>query len=192
MSPRAGLYDAVSLEKGFLRSAMEATFRIFEMGALLSVLLAICTCGAWGQLGAGSIQGRVTDPSGAVIPKATITAVNADTNLKTTSQSTTSGFYDVTPLHAGHYTVIVTAKGFQTLKQENVTVNALETVSLNLTLKLGTQQQSVTVTAAPPMLNTMNATTGTTMDNKVYSQLPIVMNDDQRNATFFAYLVPGV
>lgn len=162
----------------------------FGLAAVVCVLL--CAGSAWAQLGAGSIQGTVTDPSGAVVPGATITAVNTANNQKTIRKSTSAGLYNLSPLSAGNYTVSVEAKGFQRLRQENVTVNALETVSLNVKLKVGTQEQSITVTAAPPMLNTTNATIGSTMENNVYSALPIVMNGDQRIATAFAYLMPGV
>lgn len=161
------------------------------------VLVAICcmawfACSAFAQMGAGSIQGTVTDPSGAVVPGATITAVNTANNQKTVRKTTSAGIYNLSPLPAGHYVVTVQANGFQKMTQENITVNALETVPLNLTLKVGTQEQSITVTAAPPMLNTTNATIGATMENNVYSALPIVMNGDQRMSTQFAYLMPGV
>lgn len=160
--------------------------------ALIAVVYGLCALNVHAQMGAGSIQGTITDPSGAVVPGATVEALNTSTNQATTTKTTKAGFYNASPLQAGKYTVIVQAKGFQKLTQENVTVNALETVGLNLKLAVGAATQSVTVTAAPPMLNTSNATIGSTMENHVYSQLPIVMNADQRNATAFAYLMPGV
>jgi len=158
----------------------------------LTVCVLLCTNYARGQAGAGSIQGTVSDPSGAVVPGATVTAIETSTNEKTVRKTSSQGLYDLSPLPAGSYIVTVSAKGFQTLTQKNVVVNALETVSLNLKLTVGAQQQSITVTAAPPMLNTTNATLGSTMQNDVYSALPIVMNGDQRISTNFAYLMPGV
>lgn len=155
-------------------------------------LVALCACTARGQMGAGSIQGTITDPSGAVVSNASVTAIDTETNLSTSTKTTSAGYYVISPLTAGHYEVTVTANGFQTLTQQNITVNALEEVGLNLKLQLGRQTQSVTITAAPPMLNTTDATIGATMENHVYSELPIVMNGTQRNATGFAYLMPGV
>lgn len=175
-----------------IRSIWKRSTGQYGIALMAAICMVLCAGSAWGQMGAGSIQGTVTDPSGAVVPGATITAVNTANNQTTTRKTTSAGFYNLSPLAAGNYTVTVEEKGFQRLTQENITVNALETVSLSLKLKVGTQEQSVTVTAAPPMLNTTNATIGSTMENNVYSALPIVMNGNQRIATAFAYLMPGV
>ena len=90
----------------------------------------------------------------------------------------------------------ITAKGFQALTQENVHVNALEVADLKLTLTVGSESQSVDVSAAPPQLETSNATLGATMEHDMYSALPIEMGSygspDQRRATDFAFLMPGV
>lgn len=186
-----GFASSCELRKRSLRAGM--THFLCRGGLFLSViLLALCVSAARGQSGEASIQGTITDPSGAVVPDATVTAVNTNTNTSTPTKTTGAGFYVITPLTAGHYEITVAAKGFKKLTQQNITVNALETVTVNLTLNVGTQTQSVTITAAPPMLNTADATIGSTMPNHVYSELPIVMNGTQRNATGFAYLMPGV
>jgi hypothetical protein len=80
--------------------------------------------------------------------------------------------------------------------QENVHVNALETQTLNPKLTVGAASEEVTVSAAPPQLETTNATLGATMEQEMYSALPIEMGaygqPDQRRATDFAFLMPGV
>ncbi|HWB86972.1 MAG TPA: TonB-dependent receptor [Bryobacteraceae bacterium] len=145
------------------------------------------------QIGGGTIQGTVTDPSGAVIPGATVVAANVATGVKTTRETTAAGVYSITPLTPGQYTVTVTAPGFQTVVQQQIIVDALGTVGLNLTLKLGQQAQQVTVTTEPAQLNTADARMGETMRNDEYSALPLAMgNGAPRNPLSFQFLLPGV
>src|SRR3954463_7164169 len=87
--------------------------------------------------GAGSIQGTVTDPSGAIVPNAAVTATNVATGVETTRQTTGAGLYVLSPLAPGEYRVRVAASGFQTLTQEHVVVEALANVGLSLQLKVG-------------------------------------------------------
>lgn len=144
------------------------------------------------QLGGGSIEGTITDQNNAVISGATVTATNIATNTAVSRTSTSTGYYVLAPLNAGNYTVTVMAKGFQSHSQENVIVNALETRTINVAVHVGEQTETITVTAAPPQLNTENASIESTMENEVYSALPIAMNGQQKTATQFAYLMPGV
>jgi hypothetical protein len=167
---------------------------------LLLVLTAVALL--WGssanaQLsGRGEIKGTVTDSTGAVVPGATVTATSTTTGVKLTRTTSDAGEFDLTPLNNDIYTVTTTAKGFQTLTQENVHVNALEVADLKITLTVGSETQTVDVSTAPPQLETSNATLGATMENDLYSALPIEMgaygNPDQRRATDFAFLMPGV
>jgi hypothetical protein len=163
----------------------------------LLVLAATAALVARAQLvGTGAIAGTVTDSTGAVVSSATVTVTSVDTNENTVRTTTGAGDFNVTPLTPGMYTVTVTASGFRTFVQENVTVNALETVPLDIKLAIGQSVQTVTVSTAPPVLETTNATLGAVMDNQMYSSLPLLMgaggNADQRRATDFATLMPGV
>ena len=99
---------------------------------VLIVSLAIAATLAAQIAGSGSIQGTITDPSGAVIPGATVVATNTATGVKTERQSTSAGVFVISPLPAGPYTVTVTSQGFQTFVQERVTVDALANVGLNV------------------------------------------------------------
>lgn len=146
--------------------------------------------------GTGAIAGTVQDPTGAVVPKATVTATNTSTNVSTVRTTTGAGDYNITPLLPGPYTVVVAAPGFEGYRQENVTVDALATVSLNVKLTVGKANETVTISSAPPVVDTADATLGAVMDNEMYSNLPLMMgaggNADQRRATDFEYLMPGV
>jgi hypothetical protein len=146
----------------------------------------------WGQLGGqGGIQGTVTDPTGAVVPDATVTAINTATNVRKATKTTGSGDY-LFSLDPGDYTITVTAAGFKGETHEHVVVNALQTVSLNLPLQTGAANQTVTVTAAPPQLETTDAMLGATIQQDLYSSLPMLQNGTQRRATDFIALMPGV
>ena len=146
--------------------------------------------------GKGEVKGRITDPSGAVVPNATVTVTDTATGISTTRTTSASGDYDVSPLDPGIYTVTVAAQGFQKQTQTELHVNALEIADYNPVLTVGSASETVTVSSAPPQLETSNATLGATMEQEMYSALPIEMGAygqaDQRRATDFAFLMPGV
>src|SRR4051812_35862910 len=135
--------------------------------------------------GTGSIQGTISDPSGAAVPTATVTATNIATNAKTVQQTTEAGFYSIAALPPGQYTVNVTATGFQSVTQQNVLVDALAVVTVNLKIPVGSVGETVTVTSAPPPLNTADATLGSNMRNELYTALPLAMNGSPRDPTAF-------
>jgi hypothetical protein len=142
--------------------------------------------------GNGSIQGVVSDPSGAAVPNAAVVATNVSTGVKTSRTTTNAGYYVLSPLPAGEYNVTVTAPGFETVNQEHVTVDALAQVGLNLTLRVGSASQQVTVTAAPALLNANDASMGQTIRNEIYAALPLAMGNAPRDPTAFTALMPGV
>jgi len=146
--------------------------------------------------GKGEIVGTVTDPTGAVVPGATVVATSTTRGTKLTTTTTSAGDYTLSPLDADTYSVTVTAKDFKTTTQENVVVNALEVATINIGLTLGSESMSVTVTEAPEQIETSNATLGATMPQETYSELPIAMGaggaPDQRRASDYVLLMPGV
>jgi hypothetical protein len=171
--------------------------RVLSGLLLLLVILLLSSSPVKAQLaGKGEIKGTVTDSSGAVIPNAIVTATSSTTGTKFSRTTSSAGEFDLSPLNNDIYTVSITAKGFQSLTQENVHVNALEVEDLKLILTVGSETQTISVSTAPPQLETSNATLGATMENDLYSALPIEMgaygNPDQRRATDFAFLMPGV
>ena len=141
--------------------------------------------------GEAGIQGSVVDSSGAVIPNATVTATNNATGISTTRLTSSAGLYTISPIIPGVYTVTAKAKGFSEAVQKNLNIDALRLTGLNLTLAVGESSQEVTVTLAPPSLETTNATLGAVLENKTYENLPLQMTGQQRDPTAFATLVPG-
>jgi len=169
---------------------------------LISVFALISAPRALAQIGGtGSIQGVVTDTTGAVISGATVTATNVATGVKTERQTTGAGLYVISPLPPGEYTIAVSANGFKPLMQEKVVVDALSAVGLNLSLQVGATNETVTITSAPAQLNTTDARLGTTIRNELYTNLPLAMGtavagsgigQGPRNPGAFIFLLPGV
>lgn len=165
------------------------------MASLVAFTALAFFCG--GQLFAqstsgGGIKGLVTDQNGAVVRGAQVTASNVNTGVQTSTKSNGSGEYVLQPLQAGTYIVEVTATGFQRLQQENVVVDNATVLGLPLKLTVGGENTTVTVTDSPPFLNTTDASLGGTIENELYSELPLSMNGGPRDPTAFQYLMPGV
>ena len=164
---------------------------VFAFVLSLCVLWAARPAGAQAA-GSGSLQGTVTDSTGAVIPNATVTVTNTSTGISTAQNTTSAGVYTITPLQPGTYSVKVAASGFRTIDQSNVVVNALQVRVYDPVMSVGQETQTVEVTAAPPVLNTADATLGMTVENATYTNLPLQMNgSQQRDPTAFGTLTPG-
>jgi len=148
--------------------------------------------------GAGSIEGTVTDPSGAVIPGATVEATSLATGLKITRETTAVGYYVISALPAGEYRLRVNAQGFQSLVQEHVIVDALGTTALNVTMKIGSAAEQVTITEKPVELNMADASMSQTIRNEIYTALPVTIGtggssiNAPRDPTSFVQYLAGV
>jgi hypothetical protein len=143
------------------------------------------------SIGTGSIQGNVYDSSGAVVPNATVTAVDPQTGYKVIQTSSGSGSFAFLLLPPATYRVTVNATGFQSLVQNSVTLNALATLTLNLNLKPGASSEVVNVTSEQPQIDTVNGTLEETLGNNAYSNLPIAMSGGPKNPTSLTTLLPG-
>src|SRR5579872_4295245 len=110
----------------------------------LVCLFAPTWAAAQGSLGA--ITGVITDSSGAVVPDAAITTTEVDTGVVRSISSSSAGYYKL-PVPPGTYRVEARKKGFKTGIVEKVIVSVAEVATANLTLQVGTEVQSVTVTS---------------------------------------------
>ena len=161
--------------------------------SVLGLLFLILAAAGFAQIGGkGAIEGTVVDPTGAVVSGAVVTAKNVGTGVATTRTTTSSGYFVLSPLDPGGYTVTVAATGFEGFIQEHITLDAIQTIGLQITLKVGAPSENVTVSSAPAALGTENATLGTTIEQSVYEALPDVMTAGKRDPTAFVYLSPGV
>jgi hypothetical protein len=142
----------------------------------------------FGQVDEGAINGVVQDSSGAAVPNAHVTLVNTDQGLTLESTTGAAGEYIFSPVRIGHYTLTVTAPGFSTTTQQNLTVTVGQHLLVNVKLSLGSASQTVQVTAAPPQLQTDEASVGQVVNQHAVNSLPL----NGRNFTFLAQLAAGV
>lgn len=159
----------------------------FLVIALLAVSAAFAVS-AFGQGGAtGTITGIVTDTSGAVVPGASVLLQNTGTNVKWQTKSDSSGVYLFSNLPVGAYALKVTAAGFAAAEVPGLRLEVNATIRQDIKLPLGKMTQSVSVKAAPPMLNTSNASIGQVIASTEVTQLPLNGRDFQQ----LQLLTPG-
>ena len=133
--------------------------------ALFVVLLcALAGCGAaelWAQSAStGAVSGIVHDKSGAVIPGASVKLTSIGTGTARTVTTDNAGSFTFSLLPPGDYSAMFTAQGFKATTAGSVTVNVTETTVVNITMEVGTQEQTVTVNAEAEILQTENPTLG--------------------------------
>ena len=136
----------------------------------------------------GSIAGVVTDESGAVMPGVTIDVTNVGTNQTRTAVTGTDGYYSIPLLAPGQYEVRGTLPGFKVFVRDGVTVTVESTSRVDIRLAVGGLEETISVTADAPLVETANATLGIVVDEKQVAELPL----NGRNFTQLGTLLPGV
>lgn len=159
--------------------------------ALLAAIAVAClsmTVRAGAQATSGSIVGHVTDPSGALIPGADVTATNIDTHIAFHGVTDKTGTYDLLHVTPGNYEISASHAGFATQTTPQATVTIDQQLLQNFTLNVGEVSTVTTVSAAPTLLQTQTAETGTVIGTQDILDLPL----KGRNFYDLTALVPGV
>jgi hypothetical protein len=140
----------------------------------------------------GKVSGRATDPSGAFMPGVQISAQNSRTNVESETQTDTSGYY-LLQLPSGDYVVSVSATGFATLVQRDVTVTIGGDVGLDFHLKVATTATIVEVKgdASDELITPTSSVVQTTVDSSLVMAVPVAVSGAMRNANAFLKLEPG-
>ncbi|MDT7814771.1 MAG: hypothetical protein QOJ42_4687 [Acidobacteriaceae bacterium] len=141
-----------------------------------------------GQMDQGSIVGTVLDATGAAIPNAKVTLTNEQTGFTLERTADGSGSYAFTPIKIGTYTVTASSQNFRSFAQRGVNVTAGSRVDVPLTLGAASSDLSIEVSAAAPILQTQESSTGATVSAQSIIQTPLL----NRNPIFVAQLTPGV
>lgn len=173
-----------------MRNAMKNdryALRVLFFALTAGFLLSITPCLLRGQA-VGEITGRVTDPSGAVVPHVRVTATNVATGISQSTISTSAGTYTIPHLLVGTYTVTAEMRGFQPGIAHDITLNVSQQRQVNFTLALAGVQAKVSVTAAPPLINTTNGTLAGTVSQEQVQDLPL----NGRDITNLVFLQPGM
>jgi len=154
---------------------------------VIAGLFCLAAQAALAQSDQGAITGTITDTQGKSIQGASVTLLNQETGLSFANTTDSHGLYRFSPIKIGLYSLTVAATGFETEKQENIRVDVSQVVGLNLSLKLGSVTQSITITSTPE-LQTEDGSTGQTFTTSQLEDLPIL----DRNYLFLATLSTGV
>jgi hypothetical protein len=141
----------------------------------LCLLAALLPAGALAQETRGNISGTVRDPQG-VVPGASITITNVDTNISQRLLTNESGYYEAPLLNPGNYTVTVEMTGFRKATRANIALGVGQQVSVPFTLEVGAISEEVVVRAETPLLDTTSATTGANFDTHLVEALPMFSN----------------
>ncbi len=141
------------------------------LGTLLALVACIST--ALGQTVTGSITGQVTDPTGAVVAGAQVTAHNLDTGVDTSTTTNPTGLYRIEFLPIGHYQVVISANGFTTATLPAFVLEVLQTANFNVKLAVGSSSTTVNGSAAAPILNTSDPTLDSTFTANTIENFPL-------------------
>ena len=143
----------------------------FLLASALAVLACVTT--AKGQNVTGAITGEVTDQSGAVLPGASVAAVNLDTNVTTQATTNSQGLFRIDFLPIGHYQVTVEASGFEKSTIQAFSLEVQQTANFNVKMVVGSASASVSVSASAPILNTENITLSSVFTANTISSFPL-------------------
>ena len=124
--------------------------------------------------GTATVVGTVTDPTGAVVAGAKVTAVNVDTSFTSTSITNTEGYYYIPYLNPGRYQVTIEAAGFKRYLREGVTLRTDEQPRLDAQLEVGSVTESIQVTGAPPLLETETSVAGGVLGVETIVKIPVL------------------
>src|SRR5688572_11765426 len=158
------------------------------VAALAVCLMAAGAPLAWAQEARGTLQGKVSDASGAVVPGATVEITNIATGVSTPTTSNEEGNFRVPFLNPGTYRVTVTLDGFSKFVSQNIELHVAELLNVDATLQPGRITDEVTVSAAATVVDSSGAGLGQVVDARRISELPI----REGTAVELVILAPGV
>jgi hypothetical protein len=157
------------------------------LGLVLLGALLLVENSAVAQQVTATITGQVTDPSGAPIVGASVTARDIDRGTTFTDKSNSEGSYNFPRVQPGKYEIRVTSKGFQTAVRSGLDLAMNQTVKADFAMTLGQVSETVEVTAAAPLLQTQSTEVGQIIDSKTNENLPLAT----RNYIQLTLLAPG-
>ena len=161
-----------------------------KFSALILICVLVCLP-AHAQNSNGTLQGTITDASGAAIPGVNVTASNIDTGFTATASTSSAGIYLFSNLPPGRYTLIAQNKGMKKFEQNGVTITTGTTTALNVVMQVGDVTQNVVVTGDATRLETATSDIGATVERPLIENLPLEVAGTVRNPVQFITLIPG-
>lgn len=153
-----------------------------------SIALALLGLGAQAQEFRGTLLGRVTDPQGAVVPAARVTATLLATGAKSDTAANEAGEFTIPFLAPGDYRIDAEASGFKHYTRPSFNVSTGERISLEINLEVGAASETINVTADAPVLETTTASMGQVIDSRQVENMPL----NGRTPLVLAQLAMGV
>ena len=153
---------------------------------LFALIVVLCANLAFGQTDLGSIVGFVKDPSGATIPRAQVTVHN-ETGLERKATTTDAGFFTITNIPPGLYSIVIESPGFKKYESVNNKLDTSAILSVDAVLTVGAATETVEVTASAAVLQTDSASVQDLITRQQIDALEL----NGRNPVFMANLVPG-
>lgn len=166
---------------------MKAIAGRLTWGAVCILAVLLLVPNAWGQA-TTSLRGTISDPSGAAIAGATLTLVNPATSVSRSATTDANGAYVFLEILPGTYALTVQANGFEKYVHSGLVLRVALPATLNVSMKVGSVNQEVSVTGEAPLLNTTNASLGQTMVSQQIENLPL----EDRNVPALLSVQPGV
>src|SRR5262249_36310624 len=150
----------------------------FSKFLFVLVVLALCGLPIFGQSTAnGSLTGTVTDPTGAVVPGASVTVKNNETSQEFTAKTSDEGTFTIPALATGMYTATISVKNFKQAKVTESKSDAGKPSSITVALEIGSQAETVTIVGGGELLQTQTATIGTTLTGRQITDIPTASRD---------------
>lgn len=179
--------DIVSLTRTRLCMGL---LKVHQARLLLAEAVAVfvLTAFAAAQSSSGRIIGNVTDPQGAAVPNAKVSATNVGTNITWNTQTNEAGAYQILDLPIGQYTVTVSFQGFSKVETPPQELNINQSLRIDLRLRLGAVSEKVEVTSEAAQVETVNPTLGGTVTGRPIQALPL----NGRETLDLALTQPGV
>ena len=141
------------------------------------------------QVDTATVVGAVQDSSGAVVPGASVTATEVNTNTKTSTRTDTAGNYVLTPLRIGNYSVAVEAQGFKKETRAGVVLQVQDRVRVDFALQVGALTEAVNIEAEVPVVQTESSSLGDVIGSRQITDLPLNGRDYTQLATLTAGVV---
>jgi hypothetical protein len=167
---------------------MASAFRSTWTSLLLAIVVLMASAGTLSAQGTGEITGQVTDTTGALVSGVEIKLTNSATGEVRTTVTTPAGSYNFPALPiVGAYTLEVAAKGFKSVKVQNIVISVGTVTSRDIKLEVGTANEQVTVEAGAQLVQTEDSSLSQNVDRRVWQDMPL----EDRNSNDFISMLPG-
>src|SRR5262245_55971593 len=163
------------------------------MKRIIYAMIVLCSLGlaaapAFAQQTTGNITGRILDDQGSAVPGVSVTALNSQTGFSRTTVTDAEGVYRLNALPVGTYDLTAELTGFSKVENKAIVLNVGQTLDVNMSLRVASVQESVTVTGESPLIETRSSSVGGVVDIQRIESLPL----NGRQFANLAATIPGV